>query len=281
MKMNKQLKTILPLAVIAGLGLTGTASAAVVSTDLNAGGTESGFSGGWVGSNNAFISTATDLTYANYSITQTGTPGSVLAVNTANNDRMDSRNLAASMSGDIWFSALVNVTAGSNFGGLSFAKDLYTGGANRYSHALSELRVVLTPTSLIVDMDGGTGPAATGGETGTFVAGTTHLILGSMNVGAGNDTLSVWIDPDVNASGGPSGLGTANFSSTTVDFMDEINKIGAPMSWNGTTSPHVDAIRMSNDADAFFDVTGVAVPEPSTTALLGLGGLALILRRRK
>ena len=30
-----------------------------------------------------------------------------------------------------------------------------------------------------------------------------------------------------------------------------------------------------------FEVTAVAVPEPSSTALLGLGGLALILRRRK
>ena len=35
--------------------------------------------------------------------------------------------------------------------------------------------------------------------------------------------------------------------------------------------------------EAFDTITGdfVAVPEPSTTALLGLGGLALILRRRK
>ena len=35
---------------------------------------------------------------------------------------------------------------------------------------------------------------------------------------------------------------------------------------------------------AFLDdivITGNVVPEPSTAALLGLGGLALILRRRK
>lgn len=36
-----------------------------------------------------------------------------------------------------------------------------------------------------------------------------------------------------------------------------------------------------HSTDAQFTVTAAAVPEPSSTALLGLGGLALILRRRK
>jgi hypothetical protein len=36
-----------------------------------------------------------------------------------------------------------------------------------------------------------------------------------------------------------------------------------------------------NDVNGSFTISTVAVPEPSSTALLGLGGLALILRRRK
>ena len=38
---------------------------------------------------------------------------------------------------------------------------------------------------------------------------------------------------------------------------------------------------VTNAPDYHFGVYAVAVPEPSTTALLGLGGVALILRRRK
>jgi len=280
---TKQLLCGLAVAAVAMAIFTGSAGAAlVVATDLNTGGTETGFSGGWVGSNNVFISAATDLTYASYAITQTGTPGNVYAANTPHNDRMDSRNLSAAMSGEIWFSALVNVTSGSNFAGLAFDSDLTTGGVERYSHQLSELRVLLTPTSLLVDMDGGAPPTATGTETGSFAADTTHLILGKMNVGVGNDTVSVWVDPDVNAAGGPGGLPTANFTSTTVDFMDSVSRIGVPISWNGSSSPHVDAIRVSDTSTAFTDVTGV-VPEPSTFALsaLGLIGLLVCGRRRR
>ncbi|MFD2160443.1 PEP-CTERM sorting domain-containing protein [Rubritalea tangerina] len=51
------------------------------------------------------------------------------------------------------------------------------------------------------------------------------------------------------------------------------------------TSSHVDGPNQSSTSFSLtkFDVTfsAQAVPEPSTTALLGLGGLALIMRRRK
>jgi len=239
------------------LALAGIASAALVATDLNTGGTDTGFGAGWVGSSNIRITTAPDLTSALYGITQAGTVAKVYSANTSSTDRMDSRNLAAAMSGEIWFSCLVNVPAAGNWAGLAFDSDLTTGGTERYSHQLSELRVLLTPTQLVVDMDGGI-PTATGTETGTFAAGSTHLILGKMNIVTGNDTLEIWVDPNVYAAGGPGGLPTANFTSTTVDFMDSVARIGVPISDSAANdSVHVDAIWLSDTATAFVDVTGV------------------------
>ena len=50
-----------------------------------------------------------------------------------------------------------------------------------------------------------------------------------------------------------------------------------------TTTPVLDGLGNNSGRDANFhiDISSTAVPEPSSTALLGLGGLALILRRRR
>lgn len=50
-----------------------------------------------------------------------------------------------------------------------------------------------------------------------------------------------------------------------------------------TTTPVLQGLGNNSGRDANFhmDISSTAVPEPTTTALLGLGGLALIFRRRK
>jgi hypothetical protein len=70
------------------------------------------------------------------------------------------------------------------------------------------------------------------------------------------------------------GNGATNSVSltTTLDSNDVYFAFGSAPSSGTITS------------DSYFDninITGTAVPEPTTTALLGLGGFALILRRRK
>ena len=108
---------------------------------------------------------------------------------------------------------------------------------------------------------------------------------------------------------GAGGLSTAGSDFLTFEFTDDIlvdadtdlivlvstngnfnqvegndNAVGNPIinsriQFRGdtTSTPVIN----TSSRDFRFSVTGTAVPEPSSVALLGLGGLALILRRRK
>lgn len=256
------------------LALAGTARAAFVASDLNDGGADTGFSDAWHnGSNNVFIFEAPDLTYANYGITQTGTTQKIMTSN-AGPDRQDVRTLTTAMAGDIWFTVLVNVPAGGNYAGLTF-----NNFGNSYDPITTDARILMGDTQLEVGFNG----AAAATATGTFTAGVTHLLLGYMNVGAGNDTLNVWVDPDLTLPlKSAADLPTANFTSTTVDFASSLTDIGAAGSIGTAEEVYSDAYRLSDTATAFEDVTGVAfIPEPSTAILATLGLVGLCLRRRK
>ena len=249
----KRLKFVLTVTLLS-FGLAATSSADLVATDLNDGGADEGFTGDWTGSNNVFIIEAPDLTYANYGITQTGEllQQKVYAAN-AGPDRQDKRSVATPMSGTIWFSVLVNVPAGSEYAGLTFNN---FNDSQPWNPIDTEARILLTPSELQV---GSNGEATTTG-TGTFDAGTTHLLLGQMNIAAGNDTLNVWVDPNLNLVGGPGGLPAANFTSTDIDFTDLIANIGVAGRKGGGSDVSADAIRVSNTVTAYEDVTGVSGP---------------------
>jgi hypothetical protein len=69
---------------------------------------------------------------------------------------------------------------------------------------------------------------------------------------------------------------TIELDSSSYSFTDAAKiRWGANSGGYGNQYTYLDNIRIEGVAEA------AAVPEPSTTALLGLGGLALILRRRK
>ncbi len=277
--------TVTLSAMVLMLGLAGTSSAALVISDLNDGSIDQGFSNAWGnGSNNVFVIAAPDLTYANYGITQTGTTQRIYSAN-ASPDRQDVRTLSAPLSGETWFSVLVNVPTGSEYAGLTF-----NNSGNSYDPITTAARILLTPSELQVGLNGG--GAATG--TGTFAADTTHLLLGQMDIVGGIDTLNVWVDPDLTALTGLGDLGTANFTSTTVDFANSITDIGvAGRKGNSGSDVSIDAFRLSdNVGTAFFDVTGVEfvdaggpeVPEPASIAIWSILGLCLAgygYRRRR
>lgn len=247
-------------AAVLALGTTGTAHAGLVATDFNTGGTDIGFSGGWAGSANVTIQPLPDLTYANYYITQSGTADRIYQSN-AGPDRQKVRDLASAMSDEIWFTMLVNVPeiAGSTgYAGITF---------NNYSNTWDPISTgvrILLGSSLQVGFNGG---AAT--VTGSFARDTTHLILGHMIVGDGNDTLNVWISPDLTSVTSPTGLPTAIFTSTSVDFATSIVSVGVAgkTTTNGGPPVYMDAIWMSNTETAFYDVTGVT-PVPAGTIIM-------------
>ena len=266
--MQRSLGTVLMIMTTILLVFAGAARAELlVATDLNVGGTDTGFSGNWEGSVNRMLITEDDLVYPYYGITQTGTTQRVFGGNNTHPDRMQSRNLASAMSGEIWFSLLVNVPAGGGFAGISFHSDtLAQVGSLTYSHNLADLRVVMSTDALWVDWEGASVNASwtPDATAGSFSPGT-HLILGHMIIGAGNDTLNVWVDPDLRDVTGPGGLPAATYSNTTVDFTDSIVRIGVPLWVSGLDT--ADAIWMSNTETAFYDVTGADMP-PSGTLII-------------
>ncbi|NWK54537.1 PEP-CTERM sorting domain-containing protein [Verrucomicrobiaceae bacterium N1E253] len=124
-------------------------------------------------------------------------------------------------------------------------------------------------------------PVASAGITPIFdsafditTSGTANIAEGTLlTFDIGNLSLSANTDYGfvftfIDAAGGPNNM---NFKQNTLsnDFANGM-KISSSAT-NNTTSVNQDL--------AFYVVS--AVPEPSSTTLLGLGGLALILRRRK
>jgi len=88
-------------------------------------------------------------------------------------------------------------------------------------------------------------------------------------------------------------MGKSSSRSATIEFYDGVSLLHSQnvSITNGTTfvgfeNPtgtisRLRVIETGSFSMAFDDVTFAAVPEPSSTALLGLGGLALMLRRRR
>lgn len=239
------------------------------------------------------ISTASNLTYSGggYNITQTGTGlvqgnfGDGTGTNSA--FRGSNRTFSTGMSGTIWFSILLSNTDSTAHTGVSFNSDI-TGISDTPAtdYDVTPFRVDLSNTTAQLYFGSTTTAAATG--SGTYAVGSTHLLVGSLTVGAGNDSVSVWIDPS-----DLSNLGAADLSSSgAADLGGTLSRFGVfdyglnDVQAGGGNHGKVDALRISDgggsSSAAFTAVTGVStVPEPGRTTLFSLGLAVLIMRRRR
>ena len=123
-----------------------------------------------------------------------------------------------------------------------------------------------------------------GGANGVITLGTSALVLGRLAIDPlGDEALDVWIDPDV--SGGIAGLPAPSTSLTEQAALLDggITRLGVQTYSSDGQGGIVDAVRVSDDSNAnqaFADVTGVFVPEPSSALLFMVGVLASLRRRR-
>ncbi|NWK55741.1 PEP-CTERM sorting domain-containing protein [Verrucomicrobiaceae bacterium N1E253] len=169
------------------------------------------------------------------------------------------------------------MTISSGFGG-------YYNGASGFNTATA-----LYSNNMMTNfMETGTNTGGTIGFTNLNASvGTTYDVYVYMRRPFGNtgaisvtvDGTTKWIEPQHSA--GP--FLEADYA-TQAEAQVDPNNGGHYILFSGVTSDSIDIV-LGDNAGGRVGINGIqiveAVPEPSAAALLGLGGVALILRRRK
>lgn len=207
-----------------------------------------------------------------YSLTQPVVTAARSATGTSTATRRQNR-ATGGLTGDIWMSWLMAPTADARLG-------LNLNGSVKGFEGSDNVRLIAVGSSFNVY-----GPG-TNAQPGVFTAGETALILGLLQMDATgtDDRMRLWVNPNV-------GLGEADVLANQVPNHDlildnaimgsSLNTVGV-VAYSATSSPgYLDALRISNDANGFFNVTGVSVPEPGAMALLAVGSMAVYGYRRR
>lgn len=195
-------------------------------------------------------------------------------------------NRTMSLTGTIWYSAVVTQTATGVDTLLWLDKaDTVTTGTTREFVSLRGSTGLTggagTPPEPEISYEG----TDDNSSSTDLAINTPHLVLLriDINYSGALDRIRYWIDP--NLSGGEAGLGLTvgstngpKYAKSSLDaYGATFDGIGISTTSSGNT---VDAIRLSNEADGFIFVT-TGVPEPLSAASLTLGAAGLLLRRQR
>ena len=111
-------------------------------------------------------------------------------------------------------------------------------------------------------------------QYGTYTKGTWEHVAQTITIGAGNSiTEEIFIN---GVSQGSRTSTVAGFNDTAINF-GRARDSASDRPFDGK----MDDIKLYDEVLTAAEIQTAMTPEPSSAALLGLGGLALILRRRK
>lgn len=211
-----------------------------------------------------------NLTSPLYTLSQTGTALSVQTTNAAATSvaAQAGRVLAVPLSGTIWFSFLAQLTDGDDRVALSINPSSYDGSAGGLDGDF-----IFVGTGTGGDFRVRRGPALTSVTVASNLVqnGTTvNLVVGKITVndpqtaGGTNDTVQVWLNPNLIGVSGPSQMPAPSFSNSAMDWISggAVASIGV-ISYGASDGGILDNIRISSGFYAFCDVTGAPRPAGS------------------
>ena len=235
------------------------------------------WSGAWTNNGSAMAFSSTGLSYTDAGGRTLSATGGAVADNATGNGVVVAKRFytpgTIGESGTLWFSMLVNYTDGAHdyvhFGGT----DGTAGRDSGFGFAVGNGTVGggIADDNLAASLSDNAGGLLNAGTTPAFTLGSTHLVVGRLSlVDGGNDTLDIWLDPE---------LTSAYFSTNAVDssvtagFVSVTNlfQIGSGAAAIAT----YDELRLGTDVT---DV--IAIPEPMTLGLIGLSGIGILFARR-